>query len=57
MFVAEAYTGMSGAYVSIEENLNSMESILAGEYDDLPQDAFRMVATIEDAVEKAKGLG
>jgi F-type H+-transporting ATPase subunit beta len=56
MFVAEAYTGMSGAYVSIEDNLSSMEQILAGNYDDLPQDAFRMVATIEDAVAKAKGM-
>ncbi|MGC9317364.1 MAG: F0F1 ATP synthase subunit beta [Armatimonadota bacterium] len=55
MFVAEQFTGMSGAYVSLEESLDSMEQILAGDYDDLPQDAFRMVATIEDVVEKAKG--
>ena len=33
-----------------------MEQILAGEFDDLPQDAFRMVATIDDVVEKSKGL-
>ncbi|MFP4248991.1 MAG: F0F1 ATP synthase subunit beta [Armatimonadota bacterium] len=57
MFVAEQFTGLPGAYVSIEENLDSMEQILGGEFDDLPQDAFRMVATIEDAVNKAKGLG
>lgn len=55
MFVAEQFTGMSGAYVSLEDSLDSMEQILAGDYDDLPQDAFRMVATIEDVVEKAKG--
>ena len=56
MFVAEAYTGMSGAYVSIEDKLSSKEQILAGNYDDLPQDAFRMVDTIQDAVAEAKGM-
>jgi F-type H+-transporting ATPase subunit beta len=54
MFVAEVFTGLDGAYVRLEDTLNSMEQILAGEHDDLPQDAFRMVATIEDAKEKAK---
>ncbi len=56
MFVAEAFTGMSGEYVSPEATLDSVEQILAGDHDDLPQDAFRMVATIDDAIEKARGL-
>ncbi len=56
MFVAEAFTGMEGKYVSLEETLDSMEQILGGDFDDLPQDAFRMVATIDDVVEKAKSL-
>lgn len=56
MFVAEAFTGMPGQYVPLEKTLDSMEQILAGDYDELPQDAFRMVATIEDVVAKAKTL-
>ncbi len=55
-FVGEVFTGLAGAYVPLEKNLDSMEQILAGDYDELPQDAFRMVATIDDVVEKAKGL-
>jgi F-type H+-transporting ATPase subunit beta len=54
MFVAEVFTGLDGQYVPLEKTLDSMESILAGEHDDLPQDAFRMVATIEDVLAKAK---
>jgi len=57
MFVAEAFTGMSGQYVSLDQTLDSMEQILAGDFDDLPQDAFRMVASIDDVVAKAKSLG
>ncbi len=53
MFVAEVFTGLEGQYVPLESTLDSMEQILAGKYDDLPQDAFRMVATIEDVVAKA----
>lgn len=56
MFVAEAFTGLPGQYVPLEKTLDSMEQILAGDYDELPQDAFRMVATIEDVVAKAKTL-
>jgi len=56
MFVAEAFTGMEGKYVSLEQTLDSMEQILGGDFDDLPQDAFRMVATIDDVVEKAGSL-
>jgi len=53
--VAEVFTGMPGAFVPLEDTLSSMEQILAGEHDSLPESAFRMVATIEDAVAKAGG--
>ena len=56
MFVAEVFTGLDGQYVPLESTLDSMEQILGGAYDDLPQDAFRMVAGIEDVVAKAKKL-
>ncbi len=55
-FVAEVFTGMEGVYVSLEETIQSFEEILAGEYDDLPEDAFRMVATIDDVKRKAQEL-
>jgi F-type H+-transporting ATPase subunit beta len=54
MFVAEVFTGMPGAYVPVEETIRGFEEILEGRHDDLPEDAFRMVATIDDAVAKAK---
>jgi len=53
-FVAEVFTGLPGAYVSIEQTLDGFEKILAGECDQYPEDAFRMVATIDDVIEKAK---
>lgn len=54
MFVAEVFTGMPGAYVPVEETIRAFEEILEGRHDDLPEDAFRMVASIDDAVAKAK---
>ena len=56
MFVAEAFTGRSGAYVSIEETVRGFREILEGKHDDLPEQAFYMVGTIDQAVEKAKTL-
>jgi F-type H+-transporting ATPase subunit beta len=56
MFVAEAFTGRPGAYVAIEETVRGFREILDGKYDDLPEQAFYMVGTIDDAVEKAKTL-
>jgi len=53
-FVAEAFTGNPGVYVSRDDTVRSFKGILDGEYDHLPEDAFYMVGTIEDAVEKAK---
>ena len=56
MFVAEAFTGRSGAYVSIEETVRGFREILEGKHDDLPEQAFYMVGTIDQAVEKAETL-
>jgi F-type H+-transporting ATPase subunit beta len=55
-FVAEIFTGAPGKYVSLKDNLAAFKAILAGEYDDLPEQAFYMVGGIEEAVEKAKNL-
>jgi F-type H+/Na+-transporting ATPase subunit beta len=55
-FVAEVFTGNPGVYVSRADTVRSFKAILEGEYDHLPEDAFYMVGTIEDAVEKAKRL-
>jgi F-type H+/Na+-transporting ATPase subunit beta len=55
-FVAEAFTGNPGVYVSREDTVRSFKAILDGEYDHLPEQAFYMVGTIEAAVEKAKKL-
>ncbi len=55
-FVAEVFTGNPGVYVSRDDTVRSFKAILDGEYDNLPEDAFYMVGTIEDAVEKAKTL-
>jgi F-type H+-transporting ATPase subunit beta len=56
MFVAETYTGRAGAYVSIKETVRGFREILGGQYDDLPEQAFYMVGTIDDAVRKAETL-
>lgn len=56
MFVAEVFTGLPGAYVSIEETIHSFEVILSGELDQLPESAFRMVATAEDVRKKAQEM-
>ncbi len=55
-FVAEQFTGFSGAYVSVEDTLRSFDAILSGEVDDLPEQAFMYVATIDDVKAKAKQL-
>ena len=55
-FVAEVFTGNPGDYVSRDDTVRSFKAILDGEYDHLPEDAFYMVGTIEDAVEKAKTI-
>jgi F-type H+/Na+-transporting ATPase subunit beta len=54
--VAEQFTGVPGKYVKLEDTVRSFKAIISGEYDHLPEAAFHMVGTIEDAVEKAKIL-
>ena len=54
--VAEQFSGLEGKYVPVSETIRSFKEILAGKYDDLPEQAFMMVGTVEEAVEKAKGL-
>jgi len=56
MFVAEAFTGRSGVYVKLEDNIRGFQAILDGKYDDLPEQAFYMIGAIEDAVAKAQTL-
>jgi len=53
-FVAEVFTGSPGKYVSLSETIRAFKSILAGDYDELPEQAFYMVGGIDEAVEKAK---
>jgi F-type H+-transporting ATPase subunit beta len=55
-FVAEVFTGSSGKYVSLKDTIAAFKGILAGEYDDLPEQAFYMVGGIEEVVEKAKSM-
>jgi F-type H+-transporting ATPase subunit beta len=55
-FVAEIFTGTPGKYVSLEDTIKAFKGILNGDYDHLPEQAFYMVGTIEEAVEKAKTL-
>ncbi|WP_419896267.1 F0F1 ATP synthase subunit beta [Roseomonas sp. USHLN139] len=54
--VAEVFTGTPGVFVKIEDTVRSFAAICKGEYDHLPEAAFYMVGTIEDAVKKAEGL-
>ncbi len=55
-FVAEVFTGSPGKYVSLKDTIRAFKGIVAGEYDHLPEQAFYMVGTIEEAVEKAQNL-
>jgi len=54
--VAEVFTGTPGVFVKLEDTIRSFAAICAGEYDHLPEAAFYMVGTIEDAVKKAESL-
>lgn len=55
-FVAEVFTGMPGVYVSVDDAVRGFAEILAGEHDGLSEEAFYMVGTIEQAVEKGREL-
>ncbi|KGX86439.1 F0F1 ATP synthase subunit beta [Pontibacillus litoralis] len=54
--VAEQFTGQQGSYVPVSETVKGFKEILDGKYDDLPEDAFRLVGKIEEVVEKAKSM-
>lgn len=55
-FVAEVFTGTEGKYVPLKETIKGFKGIVEGEYDELPEQAFYMLGTIDEAVEKAKTL-
>jgi F-type H+-transporting ATPase subunit beta len=55
-FVAEQFTGTPGEYVKLEDTIKGFQEILEGKHDELPEQAFYMVGTIENAVEKGRGL-
>ena len=55
-FVAEVFTGAPGKYVSAKETIKAFKGIVEGEYDHMPEQAFYMVGTIEEAIEKAKTI-
>jgi len=54
-FVAEQFTGTPGEYVRLEDTIKGFQEILEGKHDELPEQAFYMVGTIEQAVAKARG--
>jgi F-type H+-transporting ATPase subunit beta len=55
-FVAEVFTGSPGKYVSLKDTIAGFKGIIDGEFDELPEQAFYMVGTIDEALEKAKGM-
>jgi F-type H+-transporting ATPase subunit beta len=55
-FVAEQFTGLKGAFVKIEDTIRAFREICEGKHDELPEQAFYLVGTIEDAIAKAKSL-
>ncbi len=56
-FVAEQFTGMAGKYVTLSDTIRSFAEILAGEHDNLPENAFMYCGAIEDVLDRAKKLG
>ena len=55
-FVAEVFTGTKGEYVKLEDTIKGFKGILEGAYDDVPEQAFFMVGTIEQVLEKAEKM-
>jgi F-type H+-transporting ATPase subunit beta len=55
-FVAEVFTGSPGKYVSLKDTIAGFKGIIAGDYDHIPEQAFYMVGTIDEVLEKAKGM-
>ncbi len=56
MFIGGQFTGIPGSFVPVSETVRGFKAILDGEYDDLPEEAFRLVGTIDDAIAKAKKI-
>ena len=56
MFIGGQFTGIPGSYVTINDTIRGFEEILDGKHDALPEEAFRLVGTIEDAIKKAESL-
>jgi F-type H+-transporting ATPase subunit beta len=55
-FVAEQFTGRPGKYVPLEETIRGFKGIIEGQYDDIPEQAFWMVGTIDEVLENAKKM-
>ncbi|UCF61606.1 MAG: F0F1 ATP synthase subunit beta, partial [Anaerolineaceae bacterium] len=56
MYVAEQFTGQEGRYMPLKETVRGFREILDGKHDELPEQAFHMVGSIEEAIEKAERL-
>jgi F-type H+/Na+-transporting ATPase subunit beta len=56
MFVAAQFTGLEGKYVKVEDTIRGFKEIVEGKHDELPEQAFYMVGTIEEAQEKAEKM-
>jgi F-type H+-transporting ATPase subunit beta len=54
--VAEVFTGSPGKFVSLEDTIKGFEGLVKGDYDHIPEAAFYMVGTMEEALEKAKKM-
>ena len=54
--MAEVFTGTPGVFVNLQDTINGFNGLVTGEYDDIPEAAFYMVGTIEEALEKAKKI-
>jgi F-type H+-transporting ATPase subunit beta len=55
-FVAEVFTGAPGKYVSLKDTIAGFKGIVEGEFDDIPEQAFYMVGSVDEAIEKAKKM-
>ena len=55
-FVAEQFTGLKGKYVKVEDTIRGFKEIVEGKHDDLPEQAFYLMGTIDEVVERAKKM-
>jgi len=54
--VAQQFTGLEGRYVKLEDTIRGFKELVEGKHDDIPEQAFYMMGTLEEALERAKGL-